>query len=244
MTTPARLAILVTLLAVIAGCKPKPVEEQPPLLTPPPADGTRSTLQLDPSDPIRIAGWWDNGRYLLEVGYDYGYRILDGPFPESQAIEKGRWTQENHFTFTLEPYDTDKASQEQVVLSKDRGRPVATIEGLAPFRKLSAAPISGRDLLLGSWSDGRNTLIVRPDASCLLRTAGEAGRPGLWSIEFLKSISWVQGAQNYELGALVVEFDESDGMPWLLTIRRNLDAAFGFELRDGEAVYRRVTRTP
>ena len=168
------------ILMISAACRPTT-----PVATPTPEPANRvDAMQLDPSDPIDIAGWWDNGRFLLEIGHDLGYQILNGAYPDSRMVERGRWTRRNHFRFTLEPYNTEEFQTEDVVLSVEEGVPTATIKGLAPFRKLTAAPRSVRSQLIGSWRNPRIRLTLDTSGSYGLniRSTGEQ-QSGRWRLE-------------------------------------------------------------
>ncbi|MDG2030632.1 MAG: hypothetical protein P8J45_06480 [Phycisphaerales bacterium] len=232
MTTLRTVTTLAFLLAALTGCKPSAkTSEAAPLITPPAEDGSRSTLQLDPSKPIVIAGWWDNGRYLMEIEYDHRYRILDGPFPDSSVIERGRWNQKNHFIFTLEPYEASTNENEQVVLSLDRGRPIASIKGLAPFRKMDKAPGKIQKMLEGTWSDGDLVLTLRPEGQFMLGKDGEdQTTDGSWSLEQLKSIGSGDGLPSYELGALILEPEGEAVDPMIFTLERRTRDTFDFVL--------------
>ena len=229
-----RRALLMStvLLVALTGCKPSAKSREPaPLITPPAEDGSRSTLQLDPSQPIVIAGWWDNGRYLMEIEYDYRYRILDGPFPDSSVVERGRWAQKNHFVFTLEPYEASKAENEQVVLSLDRGQPVATIKGLTMFRKLEKAPPKLQEMLAGTWGDRDLQLLLRAGGEFVLEKQGADERTsGQWRMELLKAISYGDGIANYELGALVLEPEDESADPIIFSLERRTRGTVDFAL--------------
>ena len=232
MNTRRTLVLATVLLASLTGCKPSAKTREPaPLITPPAEDGSRSTLQLDPSKPIVIAGWWDNGRYLMDIEYDYRYRILDGPFPDSSVVERGRWTQKNHFVFTLEPYEASKADNEQVVLSLDRGQPIATIKGLTSFRKLEKAPSKLQQMLAGTWSDQDRQLMWRAGGDFVFEKQGEGeGIKGQWRMELLKSISYGDGIANYELGALVLETEDASADPIIYSLERRTRGTVDFVL--------------
>jgi hypothetical protein len=232
MNTRRTVMLFAVLLVTLSGCKPSAKTREPaPLITPPVEDGSRSTLQLDPSKPIVIAGWWDNGRYLMDVEYDYQYRILDGPFPDSSVIERGRWSQKNHFTFTLEPYEASTSENEQVVLSLKQGQPVATIKGLSGFRKLEKAPIKIQTMLMGTWGGQDLALTLRAEGNFNLKDQGEDKTiSGSWSLELLKSIGSSEDIPNYELGALILEPEGKAVDPMIFTVQRRTGDTFIFVL--------------
>ena len=194
-------------------------------------DGTRSMLQLDPSNPIEIAGWWDNGRYLLEVRFDFGYRILNGPYPGSPVIEQGRWTRKQHYKFMLEPYNAGKADSETVILSKDRGRPVATIEGLQPFRKLEKAPVNIQDQLPGTWKNDTMSLVIDPDGAFVLTRRAEQ--------------KVIEGTWRLELGALILEPLDTSEQPMVFSLGKQERGRLS-SIDDGDTppMVRHIPRTP
>lgn len=167
---------------------------------------TRSTLELDPANPIVIAGWWDNGRYLLEVEYDFAYRIRQGHYPDSTVIERGRWTRDNHADFELEPYNVGKVQPERVALSLDKGDPVATIKGLAPFRKLSKPPRKLVDQLVGTWRGTPGTLLLERNGAFALKKSDEDDP--------------IDGAWRIERGSLILDPSASSEDPEVLTLRK------------------------
>jgi hypothetical protein len=202
-----------------------------PVTAAPVEDGTRSMLQLDPSNPIEIAGWWDNGRYLLEVRFDFGYRILNGPYPGSPVIEQGRWTRKQHYKFMLEPYNAGKADSETVILSKDRGRPVATIEGLQPFRKLDKAPVNIQDQLPGTWKNDTMSLVIDPDGAFVLTRRAEQ--------------KVIEGTWRLELGALILEPLDTSEQPMVFSLGKQERGRLS-SIDDGDTppMVRHIPRTP
>ena len=169
-------------------------------------DGTRTTYQLDPADPIEIVGWWDNGQYLMVVQYDYAYRVLHGEYPDAPVVERGRWTQKNHSRFTLEPYNTSKVESEQVILSKDRGLPIATIEGLPPFHKLPKAPVQVERQLVGNWKNKESSLTLDENGSFQMTHEGSEKR--------------TTGSWRLEQGALVLEPGDPEEDPVVYTLMK------------------------
>ena len=167
---------------------------------------TLSTLELDPADPIVIAGWWSNGRYLLEVEYDFRYQIRQGHYPESRVIERGRWTRKNHADFALEPYNVGKVQPERVALSLRKGVPVATIKGLAPFEKLSSPPRSLKEQLLGRWRGPEHQLSLKSEKRFSMKTEDEHSIEGTWTLE---------------RGSLILKPDELSLDPMVLGLERD-----------------------
>lgn len=180
---------------LVAGCKTRPKPEPPHPEKPKPAAQETTvttvaveritTLELDPAKPIDIGGWWDNGEVLLEIGYDYSYRIRQGASQESPVIERGRWTRGNHAEFHLEPYADGIVVPERVALSIENGVPTATVDDLAPFKKLARPPQIVGEELEGTWRGARGTIAFDSNGTFLLATREDEAHPiaGTWTIE-------------------------------------------------------------
>lgn len=192
---------------------------------------TLDTLELNPANPIVIAGWWSNGRYLLEVEYDFAYRIRQGHYPNSPVIEHGRWTRENHAAFELEPYNVGPVAPERAALSLEKGVPVATIHGLAPFRKLPSPPRLLVDQLTGTWRGRPGTLVLEREGAFVLQRTGEPDP--------------IKGTWGLERGSLILKPTPSTADPEVLSLRKTrrgeVDAILGL---DGALTRGRTSSNP
>lgn len=211
------LLVLVPFLTIsLAGCNPAKATD--------PSDQngsgpTLDTLELDPAKPIVIAGWWSNGRYLLEVEYDFAYRIRQGDYPNSPIIERGRWARKNHGSFDLEPYNVGKVESERVALSLDKGVPVATIAGLAPFHKLSQKPKALKEQLYGTWRGRGDSLQLKSRGEYILKQTNEKDE--------------VEGTWRLERGSLILQPHSESKDPQVLSLRTTergeVNAILGFD---------------
>ena len=223
MKSHVNIALFLSLL-LAAGCKnrqkaaptpaeaPKPVVQEKPVATPKPETTVTvdrvTTLQLDPARPIDIGGWWDNGEVLLEIGYDYSYRIRRGHSQTNPIIERGRWVRGNHAEFHLEPYTQGQIEPERVALSLENGVPIATIENVKPFRKLPRPPKSVGEELEGTWRGARGTIAFDRDGKYLLETREKEAKPnaGTWQVEH---------------GALILTPNDTASAPLVLLLQRS-----------------------
>ena len=131
---------------------------------------------------------------------------------------------------------------QQVVLSLDRGRPIASIKGIAPFRKMDKAPSKIQKMLEGIWSDGDLVLTLRPEGRFMLGKDGEGQTTeGSWSLEMLKAIGSDEGLPNYELGALILEPEGEAVDPMIFTLERRTRDTFDFVLIGETGLLRQKT---
>lgn len=224
MTHVTTLSLLLLSIAVLPGCKNRPKPTPPPTAAPQPApvepkavtitttttttdDDDLATIELDPAKPIAIEGWWDNGTVLLEIDFDYSYRIRSGRSQLSPIVERGRWTRVNHAEFYLEPYATERAKRERVALSIEDGVPNATIQNIEPFSKLPRAPQTIGEEIEGTWRGARGTIAFDRIGTYLLEQRSNPTAP-------------IQGSWKLEHGALVLTPQDPSKPPLVLLVQR------------------------
>ncbi|MBC23070.1 MAG: hypothetical protein CMJ32_04030 [Phycisphaerae bacterium] len=143
-----------------------------------PKPEARQILELDPTKPLPITGWWTNGKQTLHVDLSGAYIIYDGPNPYvSKQLERGRWHRQNYATFWLEPYVSPREPRRRVPLSIWENTLQIRIGPLEPMRMLGSEPDSIEGRLAGLWTGTPGTLELYQNMHYVFTAANVTASP-------------------------------------------------------------------
>ena len=158
----ARAIVPLTAIALAFGDGGAPIaaaqSEAPP---PPPIPA----LDIDPTEKIDVNGWWSNGRELLLIQPDGGYRLWKGTNRFLAPDDIGRWDRQTYRTLWLETYRGKQHSRDRAHLRRENGILLMSLRDLDPMRQLARPPHTREDTLVGAWSGPPGTLTLRDDGT-------------------------------------------------------------------------------
>ena len=152
-------ALAVALVCAASGARPASAQSNAP--TPPPIPD----LDIDPTEQIDVKGWWSNGRELLLIQADGGYRLWKGTNRFLAPDDIGRWDRQTYRTLWLETYRGQKHSRDRAHLRRESGTLLLTVRDLQPMQQLQRPPHTREDTMVGSWSGPPGTLQLRGDGT-------------------------------------------------------------------------------
>lgn len=135
-------AVLVVSGLAFCGCQTGEREEQRIVHTP---------LELDPSNPPEIVGWWSDGEKLLRVDQSRRYVRYDSLNRFKAGRERGRWTRRSYAHFWIEPDATGPHGMEQIRLRMIDEEIALLVPGRGPFFRINKPPITDEELYFGRW---------------------------------------------------------------------------------------------
>ena len=147
-------------LAIVALVGPR-ASAQSEAPAPPPIPA----LDIDPTEQIDIKGWWSNGRELLLIQADGGYKLWKGTNRFLAPDDIGRWDRQTYRTFWLETYRGDAHSRDRAHLRREDGILLLSLRDLQPMKQLARPPHTREDSLAGAWSGPPGTLTLRDDGT-------------------------------------------------------------------------------
>jgi len=155
----ARAAVSVALAMVaLVGPSAAAQSEAPP---PPPIPA----LDIDPTEQIDVKGWWSNGRELLLIQPDGGYRFWKGTNRFLAPDDVGRWDRQTYRTLWLETYRGQKHSRDRAHLRREDGLLLLTLRDLQPMKPMVRPPHTREDTIVGIWSGPPGSLHLREDGT-------------------------------------------------------------------------------
>ncbi|MBU3728294.1 MAG: hypothetical protein FGM37_03470 [Phycisphaerales bacterium] len=150
------------LLALAAACMAMhPASAQSDAPAPPPIPA----LDIDPTEKIDVRGWWSNGRELLLIQADGGYKLWKGTNRFLAPDDIGRWDRQTYRTLWLETYRSQKHTRDRAHLRREGGTLLLTMRDLQPMQPLARPPHTREDSLVGAWSGPPGTLTLRDDGT-------------------------------------------------------------------------------
>jgi hypothetical protein len=159
---PTRIRALVLAAAVACTGATVPCAwAQSDAPTPPPIPA----LDIDPTEKIDATGWWSNGRELLLIQADGGYKLWKGTNRFLAPDDIGRWDRQTYRTLWLETYRGQKHSRDRAHLRREQGTLLLSVRDLQPMQQLARPPHTREDTLIGAWSGPPGTLTLRDDGT-------------------------------------------------------------------------------
>lgn len=140
------LAIVICLS--LLGCVTEPEVLEDDFVSP----AVMSTpLELDPTEEISIGRWWTNGRELLRLDADAGFKLYSTLNRYHKPRERGRWTQQSYALLWLEPYSLLPHERVRVRINKINSELALNIPKLDPFFAIEEPPAVTEDAMFGMW---------------------------------------------------------------------------------------------
>ncbi len=130
-----------------------------------PAPPPIPALDIDPTEQIDVRGWWSNGRELLLIQADGGYKLWKGTNRFLAPDDVGRWDRQTYRTLWLETYRGQKHSRDRAHLRREGGTLLLSVRDLQPMQQLARPPHTREDSLVGAWSGPPGTLTLRDDGT-------------------------------------------------------------------------------
>lgn len=184
-----RLLVIAFAGALIAGCQPDPADTMSnPTLA---ALHESRPLPLDPTAPVVVEGWWSNGRQLLHLADDSGYRLWSTTNRFDLPLQTGRWSRLSYAAVELQPYGTRVPERTRCDLEMSGTEVRLVIEGVDPMVRFDRAPATLEDRLVGAWRGAGGTLRLDPEGryradaptSSASQPIALAGHGGRWLVE-------------------------------------------------------------
>jgi len=174
-------SLVLTLL--VAGC------ESPEQLVPEPVAHT--PLELDPTQPVEIIGWWSSDTQLLHVKRNSGYIVYPGRNRYDEPAQRGQWWKQSYATIWFEPYTEFDVQPYRGRLIRQDDEIMLRMGDQPAMRRLEAPPIVMEDHLFGTWRGNAGVLALRndqryrftPTADAVDEPVSIAGHAGAWSHE-------------------------------------------------------------
>lgn len=210
-----RMSILLAIVASfssINGCKTSDERKLQESV----ATSTPAPLSLDPTEQIKLHGWWSNDRQLLQLRDDGGYTLYGQLNRYSKPLERGRWGQRSYAVLRLEPYSSKAVSATRVSIDKIDGRITLRVRDLSPFTSIDQPPKAVEDSLLGQWTGSGGSLTLNGNQRYTYATPTVAqhspatlgGHSGTWSLNgrvitlapdspSLKTATWTIGSTQH-----------------------------------------------
>ena len=153
------LALAMHAAASVGASAPSWAQSDAPAPPPIPA------LDIDPTEKIDVTGWWSNGRELLLIQADGGYKLWKGTNRFLAPDDIGRWDRQTYRTLWLETYRGQKHSRDRAHLRREQGTLLLSVRDLQPMQQLARPPHTREDTLIGAWSGPPGTLTLRDDGT-------------------------------------------------------------------------------
>lgn len=153
------LALAVHAAASVGASAPSWAQSDAPAPPPIPA------LDIDPTEKIDVTGWWSNGRELLLIQGDGGYKLWKGTNRFLAPDDIGRWDRQTYRTLWLETYRGEKHSRDRAHLRREDGTLLLSVRDLQPMQQLAIPPHTREDTLVGVWSGPPGKLQLREDGT-------------------------------------------------------------------------------
>ena len=174
--------ILVSLAGGMTGCEQSGEKLEPPVIVARPLD-------LDPTERIKVDGWWSNDDELLHLEIDGRFVLYPDLNRYSGPAEIGRWHRISYAVVHFEPYDSRPREQLRVAVDRRDGKIVLDVPELAAFTRLAEPPLVAEDELLGAWLCPTGRLLLEDGGHYrhqAVRAQAEpvtiAGHDGRWSL--------------------------------------------------------------
>ena len=194
--------------------QPSRTDERDPLVEPDPLAGEErdnvTTLELDPTRPLPIVGWWVGESHLLELREDRSFVLRRGVSRFADPLFVGRWRRPSHAVFHLEPYDARVFESLRMPLSIVDGHPTVELPSVGPLRRVKAPPRTPEDDLVGTWYGSAGLLVLTGES----RYAFERGE----GADAVRDV----GRWLLDDGVLRLVPDAPRSRPSALLIRRNV----------------------
>lgn len=155
----ALMSLLIALASALLTGPHAAAQSEAPAPPPIPA------LDIDPTEQIDVKGWWCNGRELLLIQADGGYKLWKGTNRFLAPDDIGRWDRQTYRTFWLETYRGDAHSRDRAHLRREDGILLMSLRDLQPMKQLARPPHTREDTLVGAWSGPPGTLTLREDGT-------------------------------------------------------------------------------
>ena len=157
-----------------------------------------SKLDIDPTEKIKIFGWWSNEKSLLLIQENGAFRFWDQPNRFLAPAKSGRWDRQNYQTFWIEPYIDKKnpgimPARIRCAMRRIDGVLFADVGSALNMRHLTEAPPAPEDPYVGRWSgpggsltlaaDGRYELLSSPSSTNDPALVSRSSHSGSWTFD-------------------------------------------------------------
>lgn len=143
-----RNALAIVICLSLLGCETEPEVLEDNFVSP----AVMSTpLELDPTEEINIGRWWTNGRELLRLDADAGFKLYGSLNRYHKPRERGRWTQQSYALLWLEPYSLLPRERVRVRINKINSELALNIPKLDHFFAIEEPPAMTEDAMFGTW---------------------------------------------------------------------------------------------